>query len=219
MQTLLLYVALTNRTTSFGTAPPPFAPTIEAQPIPTTSSLGALSEFERPYNFWRWRTSTPYWRFLGYWMLSLFGLQLLFGQFPFFPHLLGMLALTIEALLPIPQLLANQTRRSCVGFRLSVLVNWLVGDAFKMVFFLAKGADEVPWAFKICGIFQAACDVALGAQFYFYGDGTSSVERDVGRDIRWLRDKTWHLGQKGLEMMVLERAEEGDMRRVLSNQH
>ncbi len=72
------------------------------------------------------------------------GLQLLFGQFTFFPHLLGTLALTIEAVLPVPQLLANQARRSCVGFRLSVHANWLVGEVFKMVFFMAKGMDEVP---------------------------------------------------------------------------
>jgi len=205
IHTLLLHAALTYRAQSFGASAPPFAPQFDISNPTATSTTTAfgVNEFPRPYNFWRWRTSTPYWRFLAYWVVGLIGLQLLFGQFPFFPHLLGTLALTIEAVLPVPQLLANQARRSCLGFRLSVLANWLIGDAFKMVFFMAKGADEVPWAFKLCGLFQALCDIALGCQFYIYGDGTSTSERDIGKDLKWL-------GQRGLEMVGLEKTEEGE---------
>jgi hypothetical protein len=199
MHVALLHAALTYRAASVGIAPPPFHEHHDPSDpssltTSTTSKAFDLSDIPRPYNFWRWRTSTPFWRFLGYWSAGLISLQLLFGQFPFFPHLLGTLALTIEALLPVPQLLANQTRRSCHGFRLSVLANWLVGDAFKMVFFLAKGADEVPWAFKLCGMFQAGCDIGLGLQFYFYGDGTRPVgERDIGKDLKWLGEKGWEM--------------------------
>lgn len=84
---------------------------------------------------------------------------------------LGYVALAIEATLPIPQILANQRRRGCKGFRLSVLGNWLVGDAFKMVFFFVKDSSDVPWAFKLCGLFQACCDCYLGFQYYMFGDG------------------------------------------------
>jgi hypothetical protein len=85
--------------------------------------------------------------------------------------LLGYTALTIEATLPLPQIVANQRRRCCKGFRLSVLANWLVGDAFKMVFFFVKDSSDVPWAFKLCGVFQALCDAYLGVQYYMFGDG------------------------------------------------
>ena len=84
---------------------------------------------------------------------------------------MGYVALTIEATLPLPQIWANEVRRGCKGFRVSVLANWLMGDTFKMVFFFMKGADEVPWAFKLCGIFQACCDCYLGIQYWRWGDG------------------------------------------------
>ena len=42
----------------------------------------------------------------------------------------------------------------------------------KMGFFFLSDAGKVPWAFKACGCFQAACDVGLGVQYWMYGDGT-----------------------------------------------
>ncbi|KAF2663322.1 hypothetical protein BT63DRAFT_419137 [Microthyrium microscopicum] len=185
MQSLLLHVALTHR---------PISPS--SQPFQSVNS----SEFDipRPYNFWRWRTAHPYWSFLGYFTITLIAMQLLFGSFDGYADLLGYIALGIEALLPIPQILANHRRRGCKGFRLSVLANWLVGDCFKMVFFFAKGSGDVPWAFKICGVFQAACDLFLGIQFYAYGDGEPGSEgRDIKKDLNWL-------GEKGMELVGWE---------------
>ena len=88
-----------------------------------------------------------------------------------YTHLIGYLGLAIEALLPLPQILANQRAQSCKGFRLSVLANWLAGDAMKVSFFFLAEEGKVPRAFKMCGLFQAACDVGLGLQYYMYGDG------------------------------------------------
>lgn len=105
-------------------------------------------------------------------------LQLTVGWVPGYSQLLGYVALTIEAMLPLPQLLANSRRRGCRGFRISVLVNWLVGDAFKMWFFFASPADgdgAIPWAFKLCGMFQATCDLLLGVQYLMYGDGPADI--------------------------------------------
>lgn len=45
----------------------------------------------------------------------------------------------------------------------------------KMGFFFLSGDDKVPWAFKLCGCFQAACDLYLGVQYWMYGEG---VEED-----------------------------------------
>lgn len=106
--------------------------------------------------------------------------------------LLGAVALAVEATLPIPQMLANHRRRCCKGFRLSVLVNWLVGDAFKMVFFFAKGAHDVPWAFKLCGVFQASCDVFLGVQYFMFGDGEPIL--DLKQEPAWA-------AQNGVELV------------------
>jgi solute carrier family 66, member 2 len=146
------------------------------------------SDSPRPYNFWQWRPARPYWSFLSYFTLALLVMHVLMSSTSvFIPYtsLLGYVALAIEATLPIPQLLANYRRRGCKGFRFSVIVNWLIGDAFKMWFFFASGSGEggVPIAFKLCGLFQATSDVGLGLQFYFWGDGPEEagiLEKGVG---------------------------------------
>lgn len=33
----------------------------------------------------------------------------------------------------------------------------------------------MPIAFKACGVFQACCDLGLGAQFWMWGDGPEGV--------------------------------------------
>jgi len=171
MQSLLLHVALTHR------------PPLQIQHTPFTSTaarIGSLLE-DRPYQFWQWRSSKPYWYFLAYFTGLLLLGQVIFGNSEEYSDFLGYIALAIEATLPLPQIMANQRRRCCKGFRLSVLGNWLIGDAFKMVFFFTKGQNAVPWAFKLCGIFQACCDVYLGIQYYMFGDGEEQNNASTGK--------------------------------------
>lgn len=97
-----------------------------------------------------------------------------------YTNLIGYVGLAIEAVLPLPQISSNQRAQSCKGFRLSVLVNWLLGDAMKMGFFFMSEPGKVPWAFKLCGIFQACCDVGLGAQYWAYGDGKEDMAGKSG---------------------------------------
>lgn len=61
-----------------------------------------------------------------------------------------------------------------------MIANWVVGDTFKMWFFFASGTGEggVPWAFKVCGCFQALCDLVLAGQFWVWGDGPESSVED-----------------------------------------
>lgn len=91
--------------------------------------------------------------------------------------LLGYIGLSVEATLPLPQIFANARLRSCKGFRLSVLASWLAGDAMKMFWFFTS-TTEIPWAFKLCGIFQAGCDCFLGIQYLMYGNGDHKVKDD-----------------------------------------
>jgi hypothetical protein len=163
---LLLHVALTNR------SPPSHLP------------FQHKDVSNRPYDFWQWRAPRPYWTFITYFTGVLLVLHLVMSSTSIFvPYtdLLGMVALTIEATLPLPQLLANYQRRGCKGFRPSVIVNWVIGDTFKMWFFFASSNGEVPWAFKACGIFQACCDLGLAAQYLIWGDGPVGVE-GLGRE-------------------------------------
>ena len=123
-----------------------------------------------------------YWQFLLAFTAGLLTLHLLLapqpGRYTAYTTLLGTLGLTIEAALPLPQLRANHVSQSCRGFRVSVLANWIFGDAMKMGFFFLSDSSKVPWAFKLCGCFQALCDVGLGVQYWMYGEGP-----EEGRDV------------------------------------
>ncbi|MCJ1310534.1 hypothetical protein MMC25_004198 [Agyrium rufum] len=148
-------------------------------------AMGKKSE-GRLWGFWRWRKQRPYWEFLSLLTLSLFTVQILLATTTpmsfqtSYASLLGYIGLTIEATLPLPQLHSNYSSRSCKGFRVSVLGNWLLGDAMKMAYFFTSAPGQVPWAFKACGIFQACCDCGLGAQYWMYGDGSGSEKEKTG---------------------------------------
>lgn len=96
-------------------------------------------------------------------------------------QLIGYLALTVEALLPFPQMLANYQSKSCKGFRVSVLFSWLLGDVLKMMFFFFA-ESPIPRAFKICGTFAFMCDLYLGYQYLEYGEGPLETREMV--DLR-----------------------------------
>lgn len=134
----------------------------------------------RPFKFWQWRARTPYWQFLATFTAVLAALQFLVGPAEWYVQLQGYIALSIEAILPVPQILKNEKNASCKGFRISVLINWLIGDFFKLsYFYLAEGG--IPLAFKLCGLFQTVCDLYLGLQYWRYGDGpqTASSEKEA----------------------------------------
>lgn len=159
VQSILLKVALDNR------------PSWRGDDRPFKSLDDGASG--RPYGFWRWKDQRPYWEYLGGLVLILMALHTLIqptGE-SLYTRVIGYGGLAIEAFLPIPQILANARARSCKGFRVSVLANWLMGDAMKIGFFFLSEPGKVPWAFKMCGMFQACCDVGLGTQYWMYGNG------------------------------------------------
>lgn len=166
VQCLLLHVTLLYR-------PPVGAQHSLSQPFADSKSSNVIAS--RPFDFWQWRSRKPYWQFLAYFTITLAALQILIGSSALYILIQGYVALGVEATLPIPQILENQRNQSCKGFRLTVLVNWLIGDAFKLTyFFLSEGG--IPWAFKLCGLFQAACDCYLGVQYAMFGEGTPVVD-------------------------------------------
>ncbi|KAI1776050.1 hypothetical protein F4818DRAFT_412783 [Hypoxylon cercidicola] len=171
MQLILLKIALDHR-------PPPSSKGGDAA-LPFVGAQEGLSGFRRPYNFWKWRSPKPYWQFLLATCISLAVLELLLAPFdsvyPGYSALIGYVGLSVEATLPIPQLLANARSRSCKGFRVSVLASWLAGDAMKMFWFFTS-TTEIPLAFKLCGVFQAGCDVIIGIQYLMYGDQQPTIK-------------------------------------------
>ncbi|KAL5615540.1 hypothetical protein BROUX41_005584 [Berkeleyomyces rouxiae] len=163
MQVVLLKIALDNRPSPKAEAAIPFAGAQEKR----------FLSGPRPYEFWQWPSSKPYWSFLVYFTGALVVLHVLLSSTPMYQSysdLIGFIGLGIEAILPLPQIMANAEVRSCKGFRLSVLANWLAGDAMKLFWFFTA-TSTIPMSFKMCGIFQSCCDAFLGVQYCFYGDG------------------------------------------------
>ncbi|KAG6077257.1 hypothetical protein E4U30_007433 [Claviceps sp. LM220 group G6] len=188
VQMMLLKIALEHRplpATKGGEGSAPFAG-IERE--------GSLS-FQRPYNFWRWRSHKPYWHFLSYLVGGLVICQLILRPveplYSAYSVFIGYLGLSIEATLPIPQLLSNAQSQSCKGFRLSVLASWIGGDAMK-VFWFFTSTSAIPAAFKVCGCFQAACDCLLGVQYLMYG----AEDKEVVLKEHALEDAHWARGQR-----------------------
>jgi solute carrier family 66, member 2 len=204
VQLVLLQIALTNRPT------PGAKEGIEHVPFTTQRQDNTFMGFSRPYNFWRWRNDKPYvtplpspriprtqeriyvnkcqcryWTFLGYFTGILFVIHVFLpfiSQTETYINILGIAGLTVEAFLPVPQVLANHRSRSCKGFRVSVLGSWLLGDAMKMSY-LFYTKDVIPPAFKFCAIFQAMCDGYLGLQYLMYGTSTSKAQYPSEKDI------------------------------------
>jgi len=172
IQIVLLKVALDHR-------PSPSSKGGESS-IPFAGSREAEFGIQRPYNFWQWRSPKPYWQFLLYLFLTLLSLELVLSAVPslyvLYSAAIGYIGLSIEATLPLPQILSNHRSRSCKGFRLSVLASWIAGDVMKMFWFFTA-TSEIPWAFKLCGIFQMGCDFFLGVQYFIFGDGVEGTLR------------------------------------------
>lgn len=128
-----------------------------------------------------------YWQFLLWLFIVLTALELALapfrGLYASYSSLLGYIGLSVEATLPLPQIFANARSRSCKGFRVSVLASWLAGDAMKMFWFFTS-VTEIPWAFKLCGMFQAGCDAFLGVQYLMYGSGEGKL-KDEGVVPEW----------------------------------
>ncbi|KAK3327638.1 hypothetical protein B0T19DRAFT_422311 [Cercophora scortea] len=166
IQLVLLKIALDHR-------PPPSSKGGEAA-IPFARANDGVWEMPRPFNFWQWKSPKPYWQFILCLFIGLTVGELLLAPvpsiYPSYSSFIGYVGLAIEATLPLPQILSNARSRSCKGFRLSVLVSWLLGDGMKMFWFFTA-TSTIPVAFKICGIFQACCDSFLGIQYLMYGNG------------------------------------------------
>ncbi|RYP12766.1 hypothetical protein DL765_007144 [Monosporascus sp. GIB2] len=165
VQLVLLKVALDYRPSSMSRG--------DDAAIPFAGVQDGLSGVRRPYNFWRWRSPKPYWHFLLYLSVVLTVFELILSPYESlyskYSDLIGYIGLSVEATLPLPQLVANARSRSCKGFRFSVLAMWLLGDAMKMYWFFTS-TTEIPWSFKLCGMFQAFCDAMLGVQYLWSGD-------------------------------------------------
>jgi len=137
---------------------------IRYRPTVSPESLGVST---RPLSFWQWPNYVQYIEFLAGLILCEAILFLIFGRWETFVSVLGFVALGLESTLPIPQMISNYKQRSLYGFRLSALIGWVGGDAFKVAYFFVLGS---PLQFKVCAVFQLSIDLVIVGQRVYYGN-------------------------------------------------
>lgn len=120
---------------------------------------------------WAWDDFASYVVFIagGTFVVGLLTLLLL--EWPLYVELLGVLALSIEATLGLPQVLRNHKKKSVAGVSNMLIVSWFLGDIWKTYYFVSIGA---PTQFVLCGIAQIAVDSVFAWQVYAYSFAAAS---------------------------------------------
>lgn len=133
-------------------------------------------------------TGYRYWHAIMYFAAALVVLELLLSQMPglyaVYANTIGCIGLGVEATLPIPQILINLRAKSSKGLRLSVLAAWIGGDTMKLFWFFTS-KSEIPWSFKISGMFQASCDFFLGFQYLLYNNQEDQAQIKEHPMVEW----------------------------------
>lgn len=80
---------------------------------------------------------------------------------------LGILAMSIEATLGLPQVYQNFVNKSTQGLSLTLIGIWFVSDVSKVGYFVWV---EAPWVFSACGITQSIVDMIILGQFWWYNN-------------------------------------------------
>ncbi|KAK9446658.1 uncharacterized protein V1518DRAFT_423195 [Limtongia smithiae] len=121
--------------------------------------------FNRPFHFWQW---TSDWKF--YICIAIF--FAIVGIFELFLHnfdtwfaIIARVAVALEAVLPLPQLILNYTRHSLSGFRFTLLFAWVSGDFVKTLFYYI---DDQEYYYKVGGTSQTILDFAILWQYFYY---------------------------------------------------
>ncbi|KAI8067875.1 hypothetical protein BC940DRAFT_300661 [Gongronella butleri] len=146
-------------------------------------SVSILSEAAHPWQnawqrrseFWNWPSYLDYFNFLLAFTTVVSLLYVFMHQWASFVEIIGIVSLSVESTLPIPQCLSHFRHRSTQGFSRLVLATWFLGDTFKVFYYIFTGA---PLQFIVCGCFQLSVDFVIVFQCIWF----SSVVR------KWLND-------------------------------
>lgn len=83
------------------------------------------------------------------------------------PELISYMALGLEAMMVVPQILRNARRRSTAGLTIWLVLTWILGDVIKVAYYFYA---KQPLAFPLCGCLQIGLDlVVVGQLVYYYG--------------------------------------------------
>lgn len=88
----------------------------------------------------------------------------------FLTHVIGFIALGVEASVVFPQVYLNEVNRSVEGLSKFLVGTWFFGDLMKVLYFLAKSQ---PAPFVACGVTQFLVDLYIIGQFSRFGKNSN----------------------------------------------
>uniref|UniRef100_A0A3P9H1E0 Solute carrier family 66 member 2 n=1 Tax=Oryzias latipes TaxID=8090 RepID=A0A3P9H1E0_ORYLA len=120
-------------------------------------------------SFWKWSVFEDYLLFCFGFTVLCAVVSLLLMDSGVFVETLGLLAVTFEAMLGMPQLLQNFNNRSTKGMSVKMVLLWTAGDVFKTTYFIT---NQSPVQFWLCGSVQILIDGAILLQVLLYSRDT-----------------------------------------------
>jgi uncharacterized protein with PQ loop repeat len=123
-----------------------------------------IFEFDPTY-LWQWSNFIDYLIFLtGFWLV-LTVITFLASSSALYFTILGSLSLGTESMLAAPQFFKNLKNQSTQGMSIFMVLGWLGGDLFKVIYFYVLSQ---PFQFLFCGIIQVSIDCLIMGQVFYY---------------------------------------------------
>ncbi|TKR94260.1 hypothetical protein L596_008571 [Steinernema carpocapsae] len=116
--------------------------------------------------FWQWNDLKSFAVALALFTAVAAGITAVLLKYPWYVQGLGFVALLVEAMLGVPQMMRNFQRKSTTGMSVKMVLMWLVGDVAKTAYFVIHGE---PAQFWVCAILQITIDIIILLQVVVYG--------------------------------------------------
>lgn len=134
-------------------------------------------------DFWDWNEFKNYGIAIASICAGTFTFSLAMIPFHWYFELLGLISISIEAILSLPQYLKNRREHSVEGLSVLVVCCWTCGDIFKLTYHITT---RQPIHFCCCSFSQLVIDSSVLYQFLLYSQ--KSFWELVTSNINTLRD-------------------------------
>jgi len=127
-----------------------------------------------PAFLWQWSSFFDYIVFLLIFWMILTLITFCFAESELYFTILGSLSLGTEAMLAAPQFIKNYRSGSTTGMSIFMVLGWLCGDLFKVIYFYLLSQ---PLQFLVCGIIQVSIDFLIMGQVFYYSKSEPKYQK------------------------------------------
>lgn len=131
-------------------------------------------------NFWAWSDLLSYIEFLFIYSITVGTITYIMIDNILYVEILGYFALLIEAMLAMPQMIKNFKKKSVVGLSVGMVLMWMLGDTYKLAYFII---NKQVLQFKACAIIQITIDLIIIVQILVFSH-KQSTSRDGSQPMK-----------------------------------